>query len=98
MNLVASSITKAFHEEGVHARFIMVGGGAPEPEGITVNLSPEERRIAVDGLTQLRESLAPEGQDYTLVDQLLNRIGGDGFSQDFQLAQDEIVFGMNMQG
>ena len=98
MNLVASSITKAFHDEGVHARFIMVGGGTPAPEGITANLSPEERRVAVDGLMQLRETLVPEDQDYALVDQLLNRIGGDDFRQDFQHNQSKIAFGMNMQG
>jgi len=81
MHLIASAITKAFNEDGLHARYVMMGGGAPAPEGITVNLSPEERRVAAEGLAWLRDSLVPEHQDYALASQLLNRIGGEGYGQ-----------------
>jgi len=81
MHLIASAITRAFHEDGLHARYVMAGGSAPEPEGITVSLSPEERRVAADGLARLRDGLGPEDQDYALAGQLLNRIGGEGYGQ-----------------
>jgi len=56
----------------------MVGGGVSTPEGITVSLSPEERRVAADGLIRLRDSLTAEHPDYTLTCQLLNKIGEGG--------------------
>lgn len=80
MNLIASAITKAFHEDGVHARYVMVGG-SPSLEGITVNFTPEERRVVADSLTQLRKNLAPDDPAHTLTGQLLNRIGGDTTEQ-----------------
>lgn len=102
MHLIASAITRAFHEDGMHARFIMVGGGEPELEGITVNLSPEERRVVADGLLQLRDSLAPEDQGYELAGQLLNRIGCEDTEQEQEFCEDtalgdaeeEVGFGM----
>jgi hypothetical protein len=45
MNLIAAAVTKAFHADGVHARYAVVGGN-PTPEGISLN--PEERRIVAD--------------------------------------------------
>ena len=81
MYLAASAITRAFHEDGLHARFIMVGGGEPAPEGIIVSLNPEERRVVSDGLTQLRAGLVQEDQDYGLAGQLLNRIGCEDIVQ-----------------
>jgi len=74
MHLMASVITRAFNEDGLHARYVMMGGGAPAPEGITVNLSPEERRVAAEGLAWLRDSLVPEHQDYALASQLGRRL------------------------
>ena len=82
MHLIASAITRAFHEDGLHARYIMVGGGEPAPEGITVNLSPEECRVVADGLLQLRDNLAPEDQSHSMIGQLLKRIGGEDIGQE----------------
>jgi hypothetical protein len=97
MHLISSAVTRAFHEDGVHARYIMVGG-APAQEGIVVSLSPEEHHLVADGLTQLRAGFAPEHPDFALADQLLNRIGdlpeqaeAESYGQ-----EDECVgFGMN---
>lgn len=85
MNLIASAITKAFHEDGVHARYITVGSSHAS-EGITVNLNPEERRVAVSSLTQLHKNLTPDNPSYTLTDQLLNRIG-DGIIEQEQIEE-----------
>jgi len=77
MHLTASAVIRAFHEDGLHARFFMVGG-EPSPEGIIVSLNPEERRLAADALARLRDSLAPEDLDYTLASQLVKRIDDGG--------------------
>ena len=82
MHLIASAITRAFHEDGLHARFVMVGGGEPAPEGITVNFSPEERRVTAEGLARLREDLDPEQADHLLIGQLLKRLGYEDIGQE----------------
>jgi len=87
MFLTASAITRAFHEDGLHTRYIMVGGGEPAPEGITVNLSPEERHVVSIGLGWLKGALTPADQDYDLVGQLLNRIGYE------DIGQEQVVIG-----
>jgi len=81
LHLTASAVTRAFHEDGLHARYVKVGGGAPEPEGITVSLSPEERRVVTDSLTLLQGSLAAMSSDCELAGHLINRIGGGGQEQ-----------------
>jgi len=81
MNLIASAITKAFYGDGVHARYIAVGD-ASNPEGITVHLSPEERRVVADGLAHRRESLAADDPDAPLTERLLNRINGVAAGQE----------------
>ena len=86
MALIGSAITRAFHEDGLHARYITLGGES-EPESITISLSPEERRVVADGLMQLRAGLVPEDQDYGLAEKLLNRIGFEEIVQE----QDETI-------
>ncbi|MDR1620349.1 MAG: ankyrin repeat domain-containing protein, partial [Clostridiales bacterium] len=56
MNLISSAVTKAFHEDGVHTRYIVVGG-TPAPEGVVISLNTEERRVVADSLAWHRESL-----------------------------------------
>jgi hypothetical protein len=76
MNLIASAITKAFHADGVHARYV-VTGGTPAPIGATIHLTPEEREVMVFSLTKMREALYTNDPDYITADQLLKRIDGD---------------------
>ncbi|MDR1571779.1 MAG: ankyrin repeat domain-containing protein, partial [Clostridiales Family XIII bacterium] len=62
MNLISSAVTKAFHEDGVHSRYIVVGG-TPAPEGVVISLNTEERRVVADSLAWHRESLASDDPD-----------------------------------
>jgi len=72
MYLVASAITKAFHSDGVHARFIRLGE-AEKPESLIVHLNEEERLIVADSLIEMRAQL----QDKTMaVENLLRRVAG----------------------
>jgi hypothetical protein len=74
--LIAAAVTKAFHADGVHARYMVVGE-SPAPEGITINLNSEERRLVADSLAQRHERLASEAPEKLLTNQLLPRIGID---------------------
>ncbi|HML36180.1 MAG TPA: DUF6329 domain-containing protein [Bacillota bacterium] len=72
MNLIASAITKAFHSDGIHARFIRLGE-AERSEGLIVHLNEEERLIVADSLIEMRTQL----QDKTMaVENLLRRVAG----------------------
>ena len=81
MNLIASAITKAFHEDGIHARYVLAGGTSAL-EGITVNLNPDERRLAAGGLALYLAGLSDNDPDAPLTDQLLNRILGVAAGQE----------------
>ena len=81
MNLIASAVTKAFHEDGVHARYIIVGG-SPKPEGVTIHLNPEEREIMAFSLTKMQEELYTDDPDYILAGQILNRINDESAGQE----------------
>ena len=81
MNLIASAITKAFHADGVHARYIAVGGN-PTPEGVTVNLNPEERRLVAESLSWHLAGMSDNDPDAPLTDRLLNRILGVAAGQE----------------
>ncbi len=72
MNLIASAITKAFHSDGVHARYIRLGE-AEKSESLIIHLNEEERLIAADSLIEMRTQLL----DKTVtVENLLRRIAG----------------------
>jgi len=75
MNLIASAVTKVFHEDGVHARYVMVGG-APAPQGVILHLSPVERDVVASFLTQMRAVHRTEYSDFVIAGQILKRIGG----------------------
>jgi hypothetical protein len=81
MNLIAAAVTKAFHADGVHARHAVVGG-APEAEGVTVHLNPEERRLVAEGLALYLAGLSNNNTDAPLTDRLLNRILGVAAGQE----------------
>jgi hypothetical protein len=81
MNLIASAVTKAFHADGVHARYAVVGGNSA-PEGGIFYLNSEERRIVADSLARQRESPAAGDPDAPLTDRLLNRILGIAAGQE----------------
>lgn len=72
MHLIASAITKAFHEDGVHSRYIMLGKRR-EPEGVVMHLTPQEHRLIVDALVLQRNQALEEASQ---VEQLLQRTTG----------------------
>jgi hypothetical protein len=72
MYLVASAVTKAFHSDGVHARYIQLGG-PDESGGYIMHLNGAERRILIDSLVDRRCLLLDETQD---VERLLRRVAG----------------------
>lgn len=72
MYLTASTVTKAFHSDGVHARYIRLG----EPEksdGCVMHLNGAERRLLIDSLVDKHSRLIDETQ---AVEQLLRRVTG----------------------
>jgi hypothetical protein len=72
MNLIASAVTKAFHSDGVHARYVRLG----EPEqsdGCIMHLNGAERRLLIDSLVDKRFRLTQEGHN---TEQLLRRVTG----------------------
>jgi hypothetical protein len=72
MNLIASAITKCFHTEGVHARYIVLGE-SKSPEGCVLHLNGDEQRILIDSLVSKHNQLTNE----TLaVERLLRRVSG----------------------
>jgi len=77
MHLVASAIIRAYHEDGLHARFFVVGG-EPAPEGCIVHLSAEERHLVLDALAKFQDSLVPMDPRFPLATQLIRRIGEGG--------------------
>ena len=77
MFLIASAVTKAFHSDGVHARYVRVGEKEPEPEtGTTIHLNPEERKIITDSLIDTRLRWKQENKPLEKIEQLLRRIIG----------------------
>jgi hypothetical protein len=78
MYLIASAVTKAFHSDGVHARYVRVGEQEAEPQGGTVlHLNPEERKIITDSLIETRQRWKSENKPFEKIEQLLRRIIGN---------------------
>jgi len=77
MHLIASAVIRAFHEDGLHARFF-VAGCEPAPEGCIVHLSAEECRLVLDALAKFQDSLVPMDPQFPLATQLIRRIGDGG--------------------
>ncbi len=72
MNLIASAITKAFHSDGMHARYIRLGE-AEKSESLIMHLNEEERLLVADSLIEMRKQLL----DKTMaVENLLRRVTG----------------------
>ena len=72
MNLIASAITKAFHSDGVHARYIRLGE-AEKSEGLIMHLNADERLLVADSLIETRNRLMSKT---VAVEQLLRRVTG----------------------
>jgi hypothetical protein len=75
MFLIASAVTKAFHSDGVHSRYVRIGEPEP-PTGATVHLSGEEKRLVAQSLIDTRERLKAEHKPFETADRLLRRIVG----------------------
>ncbi|MDR1321178.1 MAG: ankyrin repeat domain-containing protein [Gracilibacteraceae bacterium] len=79
MYLIASAVTKAFHSDGVHARYIAFGG-ENQPEGSAiVQLNQEERKIVGASLLTERARLKVENEPLKAIEgaeRLLHRIIG----------------------
>jgi hypothetical protein len=76
MFLIASAITKAFHSDGVHSRYIVVGGEKQPEESVVVHLSPEERKLVTDSLLEERVRLKAVNKPLEAIERLLRRIIG----------------------
>ena len=76
MYLIASAVTKAFHSDGVHARYVAVGGGKQPDESAVIHLNPEERMIAAGSLLEERARLKAEHKPLEAIERLLRRIIG----------------------
>lgn len=72
MNLIASAITKAFHSDGVHARYIRLGE-AEKSESLVIHLNEDERSLVADSLIEMRNQLVSKTE---AVEQLLRRVTG----------------------
>lgn len=72
MYLIASAITKAFHTDGVHARYVQVGGIDSLPNTV-LHLNEMEKRTLIDSLIDTRNQLK---ENTVAVEQLLRRVTG----------------------
>ncbi len=78
MHLISSAVVKAFHSDGVHARYVRVGEQDAEPQDNTViHLNPEERQIITDSLIETRQRWKTENKPFEKIEQLLRRVIGN---------------------
>ena len=73
MNLIASAVTKAFHSDGVYARYIRLG----EPDqsnACVIHLNEAERRLLIDSLITTHNLSTPD--ELPDVQNLLRRVTG----------------------
>jgi len=77
MFLIASAVTKAFHSDGLHARYVQVGEQDQTPaQSAVIHLNPEEKKIVTDSLIDTRARRKAENKPFEKVEQLLRRIIG----------------------
>ena len=75
MSLISSAITKAFRgDNGVHARYMVVGGQSEPAETMSLNLSPDEQRLVTQALAEQRIRLGPQAEGE---EKLLRRMVGN---------------------
>lgn len=72
MFLISSAITKAFHSDSVHARYIQIGE-TESPKNAVMHLNEHEQRTLINSLIDSRNRLKEETQ---AVEQLLRRVTG----------------------
>lgn len=75
MFLIASACTKAFHTDGLHARYMMLGK-EPQPESMVLHLSEAEREFVIDSLIDVRSWMQADNKPVDPAEQLLRRIIG----------------------
>ena len=74
MFLISAAITKAFRgDNGVHARYMVVGGQPGPEETMSLNLSPDEQRLVAQALAEQRIRLGPQAEGE---EKLLRRMTG----------------------
>ena len=76
MHLIASAVRKAFHTDGIHARYVIIGGNASKTSDMVTHLSADEIQLMVDSLIDTRAKQKSQGQPYELTEQLLRRFLG----------------------
>lgn len=76
MFLIASAVTKAFHSDGVHERYVRVGETPPDL-GAVISLNATEKGIVAQSLIDARFRLKEERKPFEAVEQLLRRIIGN---------------------
>ena len=76
MYLIASAITRAFHNEGIHARYAFVGEQPPEQISAVVHMNPEEQKIITESLIATRLRWKQENKPLEKIEQLIRRIVG----------------------
>jgi hypothetical protein len=73
MYLIASAVTKAFHSDGVHARYVRIGEPEP-PTGAVVHLNSDEKAVVTNSLIDTRLRLKEEHRPFEMVEKLIRRI------------------------
>lgn len=76
MHLVASAVIKAFHSDGIHARYLQVGNPKKD-DGMLLHLSDPERLLLAESLIDMREKLKYQYKPFQESEQLLRRLIGD---------------------
>jgi hypothetical protein len=76
MNLIASAVTQAFHSDGVHARYVIVGEQDENDTGAIIHLNLQERKTVADALLNERLRLKAANEPYDKAEQLLRRLVG----------------------
>jgi len=72
MFLISSAVTKAFHSDGVHARFIRIGETKSSPSAV-IHFNESEHRTLINSLVETKNRLK---EDTLAVEHLLRRVTG----------------------
>lgn len=76
MYLTASACMKAFHTDGLHARYVTLGE-VRQPESMVLHLSSDEKELVIDCLIEMRSRIQVENKPVNPAEQLLRRIIGN---------------------
>jgi hypothetical protein len=76
MFLIASAIRQAFHSDGVHARYIVIGAKEKRLSGMVAHLNTEEIELLVEDLLEVRAKKKMDGVPFVAEEKLLRRLLG----------------------